>query len=103
MQMRSRSKSRAMLGAAAVALVGVGGYLGAERALGAPVNPPTVTAPIPGAPKSFADLVQKVAPAVVSIDIVGKAKEGPVALGPDSPLGQDSPFGPELRRFFQGL
>jgi serine protease Do len=93
-------KSRAMMGAAALALVGVGGYLGMERALAAPVNPPPATVPAPGAPKSFADLVQKVAPAVVSIDIVGKAKEGPVALGPDD---QDSPFGPDLRRFFRGL
>jgi serine protease Do len=50
------------------------------------------------APSSFADLVQKVAPAVVSIDIVGKAK--PVSLQGGNPFGDDSPLGPELRRFF---
>jgi serine protease Do len=95
-------KSRALLGAAALALAGVGGYVGVERALAAPVNPPAA-APAPSTPRSFADLVQKVAPAVVSIDIVGKAEAGPVALGPDPQSGEDSPFGPELRRFFQGL
>jgi serine protease Do len=98
------SKSLVMMGAAAVALTGMGGYLAGEHALAAPVNPVPTPAPASIAPRSFADLVQKVAPAVVSIDIVGKAQ--PVALqqgnpfGPDSPFGQDSPFGPEFRRFF---
>jgi serine protease Do len=94
-------KSRALMGAAALALAGAGGYLGAEHAIAAPVNPPTA-ALAPAAPRSFADLVQKVAPAVVSIDIVGKVQNRPVALDPNSPGGEDSPFGPEFRRFFQG-
>src|SRR5690348_17179799 len=93
-------KSRVLMGAAALALAGAGGYLGAEHAFAAPVNPPR-PALAPVAPKSFADLVEKVAPAVVSIDIVGKVQNRPVALGPDAPGGDDSPFGPEFRRFFQ--
>ena len=35
-------------------------------------------------------------------DIVGKAKEGPVALQGGGGFGDGSPLGPELRRFFQG-
>ena len=104
--MKRGSKSWVMMGAAALALTGAGGYLAGHDALAAPVNPAPTRAPVSIAPSSFADLVQKVAPAVVSIDIVGKAQAGPVALGPgdplgpDSPFGQDSPFGPEFRRFF---
>src|SRR6185437_9638121 len=75
-----------------------GGYLAGHDALAAPVNPAPTPAPASVAPHSFADLVQKVAPAVVSIDIVGKAK--PVALQGGNPFGEASPFGPELRRFF---
>src|SRR6185437_6853830 len=75
-----------------------GGYLAGHDALAAPVNPAPTRAPASVAPTSFADLVQKVAPAVVSIDIVGKAQ--PVALQQGSPFGEDSPLGPELRRFF---
>jgi serine protease Do len=92
------SKSWVMMGAAALALTGMGGYLAGHDALAAPVNPAPTPAPASVAPHSFADLVQKVAPAVVSIDIVGKAK--PVALQGGNPFGEDSPFGPELRRFF---
>src|SRR6185312_5959036 len=62
------------------------------------VNPAPTRPPVSVAPSSFADLVQKVAPAVVSIDIVGKAK--PVSLQGQSPFGDQGPLGPELRRFF---
>jgi serine protease Do len=63
------------LGALAVAAAGGAVYAshaGAET--GRPVNPPAA-APAPGAPASFADIVQRVAPAVVSIDV--ETKMGP--------------------------
>src|SRR6185503_5690879 len=69
----------------------------------APVNPPPA-APAPASePRSFADLVQRVAPAVVSIDIVGKVQ--PASLngeGFSRGDGQDdSQIPPEMRRFFR--
>jgi serine protease Do len=101
--MKRGSKSWVMMGAAVLALTGMGGYLAGHDALAAPVNPAPTPAPASVAPRSFADLVQKVAPAVVSIDIVGKAQSGPVALQQGSPFGEDSPFGQEFRRFFRDL
>jgi serine protease Do len=64
--------------AAAMAVSGAGGYLASQTATAAPVNPPTSRGAI-AAPRSFADLVQQVAPAVVSIDIVGKAEDSRVS------------------------
>jgi serine protease Do len=69
--------------------------------------------PIPNAsgsaPASFADIVDRVAPAVVSIEVEGKA--GPRRIGLDDGDGQDGQDGgaapqglpPELRRFFQQM
>jgi serine protease Do len=69
--------------------------------------------PIPNAsgsaPASFADIVDRVAPAVVSIEVEGKA--APRRIGMDDGDGQDGPDGggapqglpPELRRFFQQM
>jgi len=98
--MKRGSNSWVMMGATVAALTGLGGYLAGHDALAAPVNPAPTRPPASVAPTSFADLVEKVAPAVVSIDIVGKAKAAPTALQQDDPLGEDSPFGPQLRRFF---
>ncbi|HTI67339.1 MAG TPA: Do family serine endopeptidase [Caulobacteraceae bacterium] len=101
---------------AAAAIVGAGGRWthanAAPGTAGAPVNTPApAPAPRAGAPASFADIVQRVAPAVVSIDVEGKASRRPVALqqGPrgfdfgspdDQGDGQDNPFGFDLRRLF---
>lgn len=65
----------------------------------APIAPPTGTAPA-----SFADIVQRVAPAVVSIDIEGKAAPR-LALSEGAQIDpfseqRRSPFG-DLLRFFQ--
>ena len=65
---------------AAAALVAGGAWTGAHAQAGA-VNSPTLQAPVVGAPPSFADIVQRVAPAVVSIDVEGKASPSPVAFG----------------------
>jgi serine protease Do len=92
-----------MMGAAAMAITSMGGYFAGEHALAAPVNPAPTPAPASIAPRSFADLVAKVAPAVVSIDIVGKAQAASTALQQDSPFGDESPFGEEFKRFFRDV
>lgn len=103
--MNSR-KSFATYGVAAAALCAAAtvGYavhagVGPEGAVNARPIPSATTA----APVSFADLVQRVAPAVVSIEVEGKI--GPRRIGLDDG-GQDEqglPPGlpPEFRRFFQ--
>ncbi len=78
------TKRKTMIGsgvaALAIAMTGAAFYAGQAGAQtgrqdsGRPVNAPA-TAPAPGAPASFADIVQRVAPAVVSIDI--EEKPGP--------------------------
>jgi serine protease Do len=75
---------------------------------GKPVNVPA-PAPTGAAPASFADIVQRVAPAVVSIDIEEKvaAHRGGAKRGPESDEDEDGgddsgqALPPELRRFFQ--
>ena len=68
--------SGAAIGAIATMLVG-GGYLAGAHAQGGETAPPHIAG---AAPMSFADIVQKVAPAVVSIDIQGKAGPDHVML-----------------------
>jgi serine protease Do len=75
-----------------------------------PVNAPA-SAPVSVAPASFADIVQRVAPAVVSIDIEEKgptkavySHRGPSADDQDDDDGGDGGLDalpPELRRFFE--
>ncbi|HEY2750812.1 trypsin-like peptidase domain-containing protein, partial [Phenylobacterium sp.] len=88
---------------AALGLAGAGGYV-ARAGVGADgaVNARPFSAPSAGAPASFADIIQHVAPAVVSIEVEGKA--GPQRVSQSGP-GADEDGGdglpPELRRFFQ--
>jgi serine protease Do len=88
------------LGALAVALSGAAIYAtqaGAEP--GHPVNPPVAVTP--AAPTSFADIVERVAPAVVSIDVEEKAGPSHAVFSrgrqaPDSDQDDqdnDNPFG----------
>jgi serine protease Do len=80
----------------------------AAREAGKPVNAPT-PAPTGVAPVSFADIVQRVAPAVVSIEVEEKgptrtafSQRGPRAGGQDEDGGDDlEALPPQLRRFFQ--
>ncbi len=106
-------KKLATYGVAAAALcaAAAGGYV--ARAGGVTegaVNARPVAAAAVGAPVSFADIVQHVAPAVVSIEVEGKI--GPRAISEqfqgfgddqDGPGGPPDGFPPELRRFFQQL
>jgi serine protease Do len=61
-------------------------------------------APVAGAPASFADIVERVAPAVVSIDVEGKAERDPASFSGQMPFGLPQGGGdsgvPDLRQFF---
>ncbi|HEY5410891.1 MAG TPA: trypsin-like peptidase domain-containing protein, partial [Caulobacteraceae bacterium] len=76
-----------MAGALAVMLA-ASGHLATAKAQPA-VN--REAAPVAGAPVSFADIVQRVAPAVVSIDVEGKADPSHIVFGGGGDDG--SPFG----------
>lgn len=96
--------------AAALGLAGAGGYM-ARAGVGADgaVNAQPLAGPNVGAPASFADVIQQVAPAVVSIEVEGRMGPQNVAQsGPGGSSGSEAPDGgdggglpPELRRFFQ--
>ncbi len=73
----------------ALVLAGAGGYYARASAEDGAVNSPRAAASAPGVPMSFADIVQRVAPAVVSIDIEGKA--GPAQAAYSEQQGQ-GPF-----------
>ena len=79
-------------GAIALVLAGAGGYWARASAEGGAVNGQGAIA-APGAPASFADIVQRVAPAVVSIDIEGKAGPSPAAFAGQAPDGGDGQDG----------
>jgi serine protease Do len=91
----------AAMGGLLAVSIAVGGWtLGHAQAVGAPATP------LAGAPASFADIVQRVAPAVVSIDVVGKASRSPAMFlnqQPAEPGGQGDGGDqglPDLRQFF---
>ena len=94
--------------ASALIAAAAGGYV--ARA-GGPADGAVNARPVPvagvgvGAPVSFADIIQRVAPAVVSIEVEGKVGPRRVALDGDGQDGGDLPRGlpPELRRFFQQI
>jgi serine protease Do len=89
--MLNRKKEFLAGGAAVVAACLIGGYAAVSSAAAGPVNPPASSDAPSGTPGSFADIVQKVAPAVVSIDVEGKLGPSPVDL-PQSQQGP-TPFG----------
>ena len=69
-------------------LVGAGGFLAVAAAHpGAAVNGPAQSAALSEQP-SFADIIAKVSPAVVSVDVVRKAEASPIQLN-----GGQTPFG----------
>lgn len=99
--------SGAAIGAMAVVLAGAGVLY--ARAEEGPVNTPPAAFASAGAPLSFADIVQRVSPAVVSVEVEGKAGPSQTAWQgrggapftfkfgtPD----QDNPFGFDFRQLF---
>ncbi|MEO6377323.1 MAG: trypsin-like peptidase domain-containing protein, partial [Caulobacteraceae bacterium] len=105
--------SGAALGVVASVLAAAGGYAVHGNAATAPSRIQPAAAPAAGAPFSFADVVERVAPAVVSIDVEGKGgvsrtafsgEEGGSPFSFGAPGGQDDEDGgqgPDLRKFFQ--
>ena len=101
--------ARAVALAALISTASLGFAAGAEtQARGAAV--PVVA---PGAPQSFADIIQRVSPAVVSIDVESKADPNTLAMSGQIPApfrfefgapgasgGTDNPFGFDLRKLF---
>jgi serine protease Do len=91
-------------GGAIVALVLGGGLLAHAVAAPGGVNHGVAASSPATAPTSFADIVQRVAPAVVSIDVEGKASPNQLSFGGGddeaSPFGddQDTPFGKIIPR-----
>jgi serine protease Do len=79
--------SGAVLCAAGIIVSGAGGYWARAHAETGAVNATPAASALALAPESFADIVQKVAPAVVSIDVVGKAAPTDAAA-----QGQGVPF-----------
>jgi len=75
-----------LAGAGALLLAGGAGPIAHAQSPGGAVNPPGEE---PGAPMSFADIVAKVAPAVVSVDVVEKPRAAPADLS----QSQQDPFG----------
>ena len=77
------SNNKGFIAGAAMGLAIAGGAIAwGEGHGGAPVNgsPIAPAAPPPGAPQSFANIFQKVSPAVVSIDITGRESASDIAL-----------------------
>ncbi len=104
--MKRRPVTWPFAGAAAVAILAATGYLASWSARATPVNPPDIHA---ATPTSFADLVERVAPAVVSIDVVAKSDDRHVAFE-GAPFGgrdggddedQASPFGFDPEQFLK--
>jgi serine protease Do len=88
----------AAVGAVASILAGAGGYWARAAEAGSVNNPAVVAAP--GAPASFADIVERVSPAVVSIEVEGVAKAAPAVFSAPNGDDDDNPFGFDLRKMF---
>ena len=96
------NNKRLLTGAAAGGVlaisIAVGGWSLAQAAA---VDAVGAQAPAAGAPSSFADIVQRVAPAVVSIDVEGKATRDPAAFSGPVPFGPNGEaIPPQFRQFF---
>ena len=104
---RIASRKRVLLAAAALIAAGaVGATLGNGVPFAVAEPQQTIQMPQGNAPISFADLVQKVSPAVVSINVKGENKvaendEMPVPGMPDIP--EDSPLYDFFKQFKKGM
>jgi serine protease Do len=106
--MNSNKVSKYGVAGAVLALAVAGGYMANASGIGISSDPravngrPIPTAAAPGGSMGFADIVERVAPAVVSIDVEGKAT--PASFTQDGgDQGDGGGIPPELRRFFQQL
>jgi serine protease Do len=87
---------------AALALAGAGGYVAHAGAAGAgAVNAVPAPSQAAGGLPSFAPIVERVAPAVVSIEVEAKVGPSPIAAPGFGGGGELDQLPPEFRRFFQ--
>jgi serine protease Do len=94
--------STALAAIVASAVIGVGAHYALAAEPQAVNASPAVA---PAAPASFADIVQRVAPAVVSVDVEEGAAAAPAMdrQAPEPPFGEeDGPFGDLPQRFGEG-
>ena len=104
---RNASRKRVLLAAAALIAAGaVGATLGNSVPFAVAEPQQTIQMPQGNAPISFADLVQKVSPAVVSINVKGENKvaendDMPIPGMPDIP--EDSPLYDFFKQFKKGM
>lgn len=104
MPMNKRFSMGALAGVsvAVLALAGAGAQWPAamadERAAVNQAQPGATFAPPPGAPLSFADIFERVAPAVVSIDVTSKVKANDQMAELAKRFGVPVPKGPKSRR-----
>ena len=104
---RNASRKRVLLAAAALIAAGaVGATLGNGVPFAVAEPQQTIQMPQGNAPISFADLVQKVSPAVVSINVKGENKvaendDMPIPGMPDIP--EDSPLYDFFKQFKKGM
>ena len=92
-----------VIGASAAALIGAAIYAGSAEIASATVTPPPgALAPVPSAPRGFADLAERVAPSVVNISVTrhDTAERAPFPV-PELPPG--SHFREFFERYFEDL
>ena len=107
-RLRKLTRMPALLAAALIATGALGVTLGSGMPFAVAETaqtPQTIETPFGRAPLTFADLVSKVSPAVVSINVKGDVKMAendgmPIPGMPDLP--EDSPFSEFFRHFFEG-
>lgn len=104
----SRKLKRGPIAATVAALVALGALglaLGQDMRIASAEPAQTVQTPYGAAPISFADLVQKVSPAVVSINVKGDAKvaENDLQIPGMPDIPEDSPLYDFFKQFRQGM
>ena len=102
--LRGRARRLALpLAAVAASILAVSTFLveSSTAAKGSADGQP-VAAAAPGAPRSFADVIQRVSPAVVNIDVTKAARGLPTEGLPGAPGGAEPPFDRFFGRFFGG-
>jgi serine protease Do len=102
---KMRRRPLAVTAAALVALGALGLALGQDMRLASAEPAQTVQTPYGAAPLSFADLVQKVSPAVVSINVKGDARvaENELQIPGLPDLPEDNPLYDFFKQFRKGM
>jgi serine protease Do len=100
-QPRNKTRNRLLAGAAAVTVIGLAAVTALPTATPADTTAATATAPalVAGAPSSFADLAERVSPAVVNISSTHEVEDRGSNAIPNLPF--DFPEGSPFEEFFK--